>query len=151
MAFSLGIVTVISISSSVVYLEEKALHESIGYMSRRSFPVFFTCLVLALCYILQLLGRVTTSENSLNCLKSYDTNLDDIAYDPETEAPIQIYYPPVFYPFQVSSDYSAIDNIRSLILIRSLYEIIQPGYINLTSEHIIVRSNSQLYFTYLYM
>jgi hypothetical protein len=99
MIFSLGFVTTVSLSTSVAYLKEKSMSECVGYMSRRSFPVFGLCLALALCYSGQLLGRVMTSVTSLNCLEQYDTKLDDIVYDPES--PFQLFFPSVFYPFQV--------------------------------------------------
>mmetsp|Transcript_3798 Transcript_3798/g.5898 ORF Transcript_3798/g.5898 Transcript_3798/m.5898 type:complete len:466 (-) Transcript_3798:222-1619(-) len=72
-----------------------------------STAVLLLTLTMMCCYVGEFLGRLVTSINSLNCLKSYDTNISDIIYQ-EGDSSMEIYYPDSYYPFQ-------------------------PGYINLTS------------------
>lgn len=53
------------------------------------------------CYVGEFIGRLVTSLNSLLCLDDYNTKLQDIAYDPNEDTHLTVFYPDLFYPFQV--------------------------------------------------
>ncbi|CAE7520841.1 unnamed protein product [Symbiodinium microadriaticum] len=102
----LAAANIMAFSVEIVRYQDKS--RKIPRSPTGSTAVLVLTLTMMCCYVGEFIGRLVTSLNSLFCLDTYDTNIDDIAYDPTSDSHLAVYYPDLFYPFQ-------------------------PGYINLTS------------------
>jgi hypothetical protein len=125
----LAVANTLAFSLEIIRYQDK--NRKIPKSPPGSTVVLVLTLTMMSCYVGEFIGRLVTSLNSLICLEDYNTKLQDISYDPTQDTHLTVYYPDLFYPFQVCAE------CQILIVPFNLLStsLIQPGYINLTSKY----------------
>lgn len=90
-----------TLAFSVEFIRYKDKNRKILRSPSGSTAVLLLTLSMMCCYVGEFIGRLVTSLNSLICLDDYNKKLEDISYDPTIDNNLAIYYPDLFYPFQV--------------------------------------------------